>query len=403
MLPQRLRFGAFIAPFHPLDENPTLAIQRDLELVEWMDQLGYDEAWIGEHHSAAYELIASPEVFIAAAAERTKHIRLGTGVSSLPYHHPLMLADRINQLDHMTRGRVMFGVGPGALVSDAFMMGIAPTKQRDMMDEALAVLVRLLRGEEVTEKTDWFELNHARLQMTPYSRPSVEMAVANQVSPTGARAAGRHGLGVLSLGATSTAGFNALASNWKIACDQAAEHGKAMDRAAWRLVGPMHIAETREQAMEDVRFGLDKWIYYFREIANLPIVPEGPDPVKAMIDTGLAVIGTPEDAAKRLRQLAEESGGFGAFLFMDHNWAPWTAKKRSYELCARYVFPEFQELNPNRAASMDWVKANKEEFTGQARAAVGARIVQHMMEKGSDDIRPEIVALITGQQPAKTE
>ncbi|MGZ3402764.1 MAG: LLM class flavin-dependent oxidoreductase, partial [Phenylobacterium sp.] len=91
MLPQRLRFGAFIAPFHPLDENPTLAIQRDLELVEWMDQLGFDEAWIGEHHSAAYELIASPELFIAAAAERTKHIRLGTGVSSLPYHHPLML------------------------------------------------------------------------------------------------------------------------------------------------------------------------------------------------------------------------------------------------------------------------------------------------------------------------
>ena len=94
MLPQRLRFGAFIAPFHPIEENPTLAIQRDLELVELLDQLNYDEAWIGEHHSAAYELIASPEVFIAAAAERTKHIRLGTGVSSLPYHHPLMLADR---------------------------------------------------------------------------------------------------------------------------------------------------------------------------------------------------------------------------------------------------------------------------------------------------------------------
>jgi limonene 1,2-monooxygenase len=167
MLPQRLRFGAFIAPFHPVDENPTLAIQRDLELVEWMDQLGYDEAWIGEHHSAAYELIASPEVFIAAAAERTKHIRLGTGVSSLPYHHPLMLADRINQLDHMTRGRVMFGVGPGALVSDAFMMGIPVGKQRDRMDEALKVLVPLLRGEVVTHKSDWFELSNARLQMTP--------------------------------------------------------------------------------------------------------------------------------------------------------------------------------------------------------------------------------------------
>ena len=94
-------------------------LHRDLELVEWLDQLGYDEAWIGEHHSAGFEIIASPELFIAAAAERTKHIRLGTGVISLPYHNPLMVADRIMQLDHKTRGRVMFGVGPGLLPSDA--------------------------------------------------------------------------------------------------------------------------------------------------------------------------------------------------------------------------------------------------------------------------------------------
>ncbi len=401
MLPQRLRFGAFIAPFHPVDENPTLAIQRDLELVSWLDQLGYDEAWIGEHHSAAYELIASPEVFIAAAAERTKHIRLGTGVSSLPYHHPLMLADRINQLDHMTRGRVMFGVGPGALVSDAFMMGIPVGKQRDRMDEALGVIVRLLRGEEVTHKSDWFELSKARLQMTPYSRPSVEIAVASQVSPTGARAAGQHGIGLLSLGATSTGGFNALKSNWAIAEEQAAQHGKTMDRNAWRLVGPMHIAETREQAMEDVRFGLEKWIYYFREIANLPIVPEGDDPVQAMVDTGLAVIGTPQDAANRIQQLVDESGGgFGAFLFMAHNWANWGATQKSYELMARYVFPKFQNLNENRTASIDWVRENKEAFTTEVRGAVGARIVQHMMEKGADNIRPEIVALITGAAAA---
>ncbi|MDH3685830.1 MAG: LLM class flavin-dependent oxidoreductase, partial [Myxococcales bacterium] len=175
----RTRFGAFIAPFHPVDTNPALALQRDLELVSFMDELGYDEAWIGEHHSAGYEIIASPEVFIAAAAERTKHIKLGTGVSSLPYHHPLMLADRINQLDYMTRGRVMFGVGPGALPSDAFMMGIDPLKQRDMMDEAIEVLVPLLRGETVTAKTDWFELREARLQLPPYTLPHVEICVAS--------------------------------------------------------------------------------------------------------------------------------------------------------------------------------------------------------------------------------
>lgn len=405
MLGNKLRFGAFIAPFHPIDENPTLAIQRDLELVQWMDQLGYEEAWIGEHHSAAYELIASPEVFIAAAAERTKHIRLGTGVSSLPYHHPMMLADRINQLDHMTRGRVMFGVGPGALVSDAFMMGIPVAKQRDRMDEALNVLVPLLRGEEVTHESDWFSLVNARLQMTPYSRPSVEIAVASQISPTGARAAGKHGAGLLSLGATTSAGFNSLAANWGIAEDIARENGQTMDRSRWRLVGQMHIAETKDKAIEQIRFGLEKWIYYFKEIANLPMVPDDfkGDPVEAYLALGQAVVGTPDEAIERLQQLVDESGGFGCFLLMAHNWARWEDTKRSYEMIARYVVPHFQQLNVNRQASMDWVRSNKTEFTSQTRAAVGARIVSHMMEKGADKIRPEIVAMIQGAAPPAKE
>jgi len=395
MLGSRLRFGAFIAPFHPLDENPTLAIRRDLELVEWLDQLGYDEAWIGEHHSAAFEVIASPEVFIAAAAERTKHIRLGTGVSSLPYHHPFMLADRINQLDHMTQGRVMFGVGPGALSSDAYMMGIPIDRQRDMMDEALGVIVRLLRGEEVSHESDWFKLNRARLQMSPYSRPSVEIAVASQVSPTGARAAGRHGLGLLSLGATSDGGFNALASNWAIAEDLAKDNGQTMDRSGWRLVGPMHIAETKEKAMAEVRFGLEKWLYYFREIANLPIVPDtAGDPVEAFLAMPMAVVGPPDEAAAKIQALVDQSGGFGAFLFMAHNWADWAATKHSYELFARYVAPRFQSLNVGRAASMDWVKANKGDFTLQARMAVGARILQHAQEKGAENINPMIAAMM---------
>jgi limonene 1,2-monooxygenase len=405
MAANRLRFGAFIAPFHPVDENPTLAIERDLELVQWLDTLAYEEAWIGEHHSAGYEVIASPEVFIAAAAERTRHIRLGTGVSSLPYHHPFMLADRINQLDHMTRGRTMFGVGPGALVSDAFLMGIDPAKQRDMMDEALGVIIRLLRGETVTHKADWFSLNEARLQMTPFSRPHVEIAVASQVSPTGARAAGRHGVGLLSLGATSTGGFNALSSNWAIAEEMAAEHGNRLDRAAWRLVGPMHIAPTKDEAVADVRFGLEKWLYYFREIANLPVAPveAGRDPVEALIETGLAVIGTPDEAAAKIEALIAQSGGFGAFLFMAHNWAPWAETKRSYELFARYVAPRFQGLNDNRDASMRWVGAHKGEFTGAAMAAVGARIAAHAEEKGLENIRPEIAAMMGLKKPEAAE
>jgi limonene 1,2-monooxygenase len=388
----KMRFGAFIAPFHPLAENPTLAIERDIELVQWMDKLGYDEAWIGEHHSAGYELIASPELFIATLAERTKNIRLGTGVSSLPYHQPLMLADRINQLDHITRGRVMFGVGPGALPSDAFMMGIEVAKQRDMMDEALDVIVPLLKGETVTAKTDWFTLNDARLQMTPYSRPHVDIAVASQVSPTGATAAGRHGVGLLSIGATNAGGFNALASNWAICEEKAKDNGKSVDRANWRLVGPVHIAETTEKARENVRFGLEKWLYYFREVAALPLAPDdGSDPVDALINSGMAVIGTPEDAIAQIERLQEQSGGFGAFLQMAHNWADFEETKRSYELFARYVMPKFQGLNENREASLDWARSNRETFMGQAMAAVGTRVAKHIEEKGTDNIRPEIL------------
>jgi len=393
MADPKLRFGAFIAPFHALNENPSLAMHRDLELVEWMDKLGYDEAWIGEHHSAAFEVIASPEIFIAFAAERTKNIRLGTGVSSLPYHHPLMLADRINQLDHMTRGRVMLGVGPGSLPSDAFLMGIDVATQRDKMDEALDVIVPLLRGETVTHKSDWFELNEARLQMTPYSRPSVEIATASTVSPTGATAAGRLGLGLLSLGATSTGGFNALSSNWAIAEESAKEHGNTLDRSAWRLVGPMHIAETREQARADVEFGLKNWLTYFKEVAALPLAPaDGGDPIDALIDSGLAVIGTPDDAIAQLDRLEKQSGGYGAFLFMAHNWANFERTKNSYDLFARYVMPKFQGLNINREASYDWVRDNHETFMGAAMGAVGARIMKHIEEKGTDNISPEILA-----------
>src|SRR4030081_3053040 len=141
-----LTFGIFLAPFHRLGENPTLAIDRDVELIQWLDSRGYDEAWIGEHHSAGWEIIASPEIFIGVAADRTRTIMLGSGVTSLPYHHPLMVAQRFVQLDHMTRGRTMLGVGPGALVSDAYMMGIDPDTQRRRMDESLGAIVALLEG-----------------------------------------------------------------------------------------------------------------------------------------------------------------------------------------------------------------------------------------------------------------
>ena len=384
-----LRFGVFLAPFHPVGQNPTLALERDLELIVRLDELGYDEAWIGEHHSAGFEIIASPEVFIATAAERTRHIRLGTGVSSLPYHHPLLLADRMVLLDHLTRGRVMLGCGPGALPSDAYMMGIPVDQQRVRMEEALEAIIALLDGTEpVTRDCGWFQLKDARLQLRPYTHPRFEIAVAAQVSPAGPRAAGRFGLGLLSLGATSSSGFDMLGLHWATMEERAAEFNTQVDRRAWRLVGPMHIAETEEQARRDVEYGLADWVDYFRRVAALPLAPETDDSqelVDAINATGLAVVGTPEMAVAQIQRIVEQSGGFGAFLFMAHDWAGREATLHSYELFAREVMPLFQGSTPSLVESRDWAAENRPEFIGQATGAVMQAVSDHYAEKAAKE------------------
>jgi limonene 1,2-monooxygenase len=383
--PERMGFGIFLAPFHRVGDNPTYALRRDLELIEFLDRLGYDEAWIGEHHSAGYEIIGSPEVFIAAAAERTRHIRLGTGVSSLPYHHPLILADRMVLLDHLTLGRAMFGVGPGALPSDAFMMGIDPMRQREMMDEALEAILALFTSEEpITRECGWFTLRDARLQMKPFTRPHMEVAVASQVSPAGARAAGKYGVGLLSLGATTAGGFDVLGHHWSTAEEMAAAHGRSVDRARWRLVGPMHLAPTMDQARREVEFGLPAWVDYFRRVAALPLVGDATgiaDMVDAMNATGLAVIGTPDDAAAQIERLWAKSGGFGTYLFMAHDWADREATLRSYELFARFVMPRFQSTLPRLERSRDWAAENRGAFVGRAVEAIGKAIQDHAGER----------------------
>ncbi|MFV4657325.1 LLM class flavin-dependent oxidoreductase, partial [Mycobacterium tuberculosis] len=145
-----------------------------------------------------------------------------------------------------------------------------------------------------------------------------------------------------------------------------------------------HIAPTREEARANVRFGLDKWLYYFREVAALPLAPDaGGDPVDQLIASGMAVVGTPEDAIAQIERLQTQSGGFGAFLMMAHNWADWAATQRSYEMIARYVAPRFQGLNPNREASLAWARDNRPRFMGEAMMAVGARVASHIQEKGT--------------------
>ena len=352
----RMDFGIFMAPFHRVGENPSLAMHRDLELLEWLDQLGYDEAWIGEHHSAGWELIASPEVFIAAAAERTRNIRLGTGVVSLPYHHPLMVVDRIIQLDHMTRGRAMLGVGPGALSSDAAMMGIDPLTQRNRMDESLEAIHALLKQDApVNMKTDWFELVGARLQVSPYTKPHFEMAVASTVSPAGRQVAGKYGMGMLSIGVYLPGGRSNLEGQWVEVEEAAERHGTVVDRNKWRMVIPMYIAETRERAFAECREGWRAWqLDYFRDTLGA-VLPGSAETPEGAVETGGAIIGTPDDAIAVIEGLQENSGGFGGLMMLAHEWADREGIRRSYELFARYVAPRFQSQLESVRGTQQWV------------------------------------------------
>jgi limonene 1,2-monooxygenase len=385
-----LRFGIFLAPFHRVGDNPTLAIARDLELVEWLDHLGYDEAWIGEHHSAGWEIIASPEIFIAAAAERTRHIMLGSGVTSLPYHHPFLVAQRFVQLDHMTRGRSMLGCGPGALVSDAYMVGIEAEKQRQMMDESLGAIMRLLACEEpVTMKTDWFELREARLHLAPYTYPRFPIAVASATTPSGVLAAGKYGAGLLSLGAGLPGGPQKLAAHWRQGEAEAAKHGVEFPRSGWKLVVNMHCAEEDERAMREVRHGerVETLSYFSETLGRPPMRSE--NPLAEGLAAGTTLVGSPDTVAKGIERLLEfTEGGCGGVLFRAHEWANREDTLRSYELFARWVMPRFQGSTVTTIGSREWCSANRHGIFGPSISALrkaftdaGQEVPEHMRLK----------------------
>jgi len=383
---ERLRFGIFLAPFHKPGINPTLALQQDLELITWLDRCGYDEAWCGEHHSAGSEISASPEILIATAAERTRHIKLGTGVVSVSYHNPLWVAERIVMLDHLTRGRVMLGLGPGSLPTDGTMIGISQSQTRGLLEDGLGIIKQLLTSEEpVTFKNERWDLREARLHLRPYSNPLFDIAIPAVASPTGPKLAGMHGCGLLSIGATTAAGFDALALHWDVMEAQAKHHGTQVDRSKWRLVGMVHCAETMEQACRDVEYGIEQWFHYFQDVAAFPQMAVPGKNVKEMIafvnESGFGAIGTPDMCTAQIQRLMKQSnGGFGAYLMLAHNWAPFEATKRSYELIAREVFPQFQGQSHSTLQAAARAQKARPELAAVHSAAVEAATQRYQAE-----------------------
>jgi limonene 1,2-monooxygenase len=369
--PKRMKFGVFLAPFHRVGENPTLALKRDMRLIQLLDELGYEEAWIGEHHSFGRELIADPVVFMAAAAERTKRIKLGTGVLSLPYHHPLIVADRMVLIDHMTEGRAMLGVGPGALTSDAHMMGIPTVEQRRRMSESLDAVMQLLRGHErVTMKTDWFELKDARLQLNSFTDPHLPVAVAAAFTPSGPTAAGKHGTGLLSVAGVDNKGFE---RTWGWAEEAAEQSGQTISRDHWKVVVPIHVAESRKQALAEIDEGFKRRPYSGdtgSPSAAGPGLFGGAGTLEEQAERGTMLIGSPDQVAQSIDLIIERSGGIGGILALAHEWADNEATNRSFELFARYVAPRFQGQLDAIVSSRDWVEGNMREVFGATPAAM---------------------------------
>ncbi len=377
----RLGFGAFLAPHHPIGEHPMLQFRRDIALVEHLDNLGYDEFWCGEHHSSGWEMIASPEMFLAAAAERTKRIKLGTGVVSLPYHHPFNVAQRLVQLDWMSGGRAIFGSGPGALASDAHALGIDPMLLRDRQDEAIGIIRRLMKGERITYKGEWFELNDAALQLLPLQE-EMPFAVASQISPSGMTLAGKYGIGIISIGSLSSEGLNALPTQWSFAEDAAKKAGTTVDRKNWRVLLSWHIAETREKAKEQARDGLlrhhNEYVYGTLQRPGLKPFADRDEAVEktAFGPGAVATIGTPDDLIARIKQVLDLSGGFGTVVGFVHDWANPENTMRSWDMVARYVVPEINGYMRKLRESREFVATNREYFD-RAKQAVMAKITEN--------------------------
>ena len=383
-----MKFGIFMAPFHAPGHNPTLSLEQDLDLIAHLDRLDFDEAWIGEHHSAGSEIIASPEIFIMAAAARTRHIKLGTGVVSLPYHNPLWVAERMVLLDHLTRGRVMLGVGPGALPTDAAMLGLEPPQMRPLLEEYLPILVHLLTREEpISYSSSRLTLRDARLHLRPYSDPLFDLAVAAVASPSGAKLAGRFGAGLLSLGATVAVGMDVLAHHWSIQEAEASRAGQIADRAKWRLVGLMHLAESERQAREDVKYGIEQWFRYFQDVAAFPqmaVLGQHLDEMIDFVNAGLGVIGTPDRMVEQLKKLvAQSNGGFGVYLVLAHNWASPEATQRSFELFARHVMPHFQSSGSGLQAHAERAHATRTGHAEKQLQAVAEATERYAKERQS--------------------
>ncbi|MBM3944162.1 MAG: LLM class flavin-dependent oxidoreductase [SAR202 cluster bacterium] len=360
-----MRLGYFAMPLHPPGADFTKLIHDDLEQMEVLDRLGYEEAWIGEHFTMQWEPIPSPELFIANALARTRNIKLGTGVTCMVYHNPFHLAHRIAQLDHMAKGRFQWGIGTGASPLDFEVFGIDGEKgeqrtvTRDTLDAVLGIWSGKLpkgmhdNGKWRFKNPEPIEDMNFRIHLKPYQTPHPPIAVAGFSAKSDTLAmAGERGFMPMSINHVP---FHTLKTHWDAYAEGAKRGGHKASRSEWRVARDVYIAKTTKQARKEALNGTlaRDWFGYvypvLRKYNYLKIVkldPDMPDEdvtVEYMVDN-IWLVGSPDDVAAKIRKLYGHVGGFGSVLAMHHEWEPRDAWVQSMTLLAKQVIPSLSDL-----------------------------------------------------------
>jgi limonene 1,2-monooxygenase len=344
-----MKFSIFMMPLHYPTENPSLAFDRDISLIHYAEELGYDEFFIGEHHSGGWETMPAPEMVLAKASAQAHRIRLGTSVISAPFHHPFHVAERMAFLDHLTRGRAILGVGPCALVTDKKLFGLPNVKLYPMLAESVDIIVRLLESSEpIDYEGRFWSFKQMRLQLRSYQQPRMPLAIASSGNAISLELAGKHGMLFLSPAGKNIRNNQSKAEQWNKVEAIAAKHGTATSRDNWRIATCVYLADSKEEAWRDVEVSIARDMEYFASIGlkapyeSYPGQPLHEITARSGADRRDWIIGTPEDAIAQIERMQAETGGFGGLLLSTHEWAGTEKLRRSYELFARYVIPHFR-------------------------------------------------------------
>jgi limonene 1,2-monooxygenase len=352
-----MKFSFFMMPTHHPSENPTLAFHRDIDLIPYVESLGYDSFHIGEHHSGGWETMPSPEMALSMAAAKTGRIRLGTSVVNLPFHHPYQVAERAAFLDHLSYGRAVLGIGPSSLVTDKKMFNIDTDRARRMMAESADVIVRLLEADDpVSHDGEFWQFNDLRLQLKSYQQPRLPLALPTTGGLENLDLAARHDMELWTPCGLNRPGdgvFTQMWSNFEEAC---ARHDKTANRDDWHLVSSFYLADTREEAWADVSEGIMRETGYFLSIGFRPLYEAHKDqPIadftpQSVVERRDWVVGTPDDAIAWIEKKIADNGSFGGIMLTTHEWAGAEKLRRSLELFARYVIPHFNSGRYNYQA-----------------------------------------------------